>query len=100
MGCSSGAMTQAGEFEAYGTPINYLLAGAPAIVANLWDVTDRDCDRFAVGCLEAWGLFESARRGGSERSLVEAVGVGREKCQFRYLTAAAVVIYGVPVYLK
>ncbi|TVY71488.1 Separin, partial [Lachnellula suecica] len=47
MGCSSGALTEAGEFEPYGPPINYMHAGAPALVATLWDVTDKDIDRFA-----------------------------------------------------
>ena len=25
---------------------------SPIVVANLWDVTDKDCDRFAIGLLE------------------------------------------------
>ncbi|KAJ4870210.1 Separase [Raphanus sativus] len=33
---------------------SYLLAGSPAIVANLWDVTDRDIDRFGKALLEGW----------------------------------------------
>ncbi|CAG8608704.1 16617_t:CDS:2, partial [Acaulospora colombiana] len=46
-GCSSGAMEEAGRFDRLGTPYNYLLGGCPLIVANLWDVTDRDIDKFA-----------------------------------------------------
>ncbi|TAQ87763.1 hypothetical protein B7494_g3918 [Chlorociboria aeruginascens] len=57
MGCSSGALLEAGEFEPYGTPINYLHAGCPALVATLWDVTDKDIDRFAKKAFEHWGLF-------------------------------------------
>ena len=57
MGCSSGALTEAGEFEPYGTPIDYMHAGCPALLANLWDVTDKDIDRFAQSVLEKWGLF-------------------------------------------
>ncbi|KAI9817865.1 MAG: hypothetical protein M1827_000984 [Pycnora praestabilis] len=57
MGCSSGALTEAGEFESFGTPRNYLLGGCPSVVAMLWDVTDRDCDRFAGAALEEWGLW-------------------------------------------
>ena len=58
MGCSSGAVKVAGAFESYGTPLNYLFGGAPAVVGTLWDVTDKDIDRFSVRCLERWGLFK------------------------------------------
>jgi separase len=36
---------------------SYLTAGAPAVVGMLWDVTDKDCDRFAVKAGELWGLW-------------------------------------------
>ena len=108
MGCSSGALTEAGEFEPYGPPINYLHAGSPALVATLWDVTDKDIDRFAMRTFEHWGLFDSQgsrargvkKQGGGEQkmSLIEAVGKGREACNLRYLNAAAVCVYGIPVY--
>ncbi|KAJ5763112.1 hypothetical protein N7533_001793 [Penicillium manginii] len=57
MGCSSGSLTEAGEYEPYGTPMNYLQAGSPALVATLWDVTDRDIDRFSTSAFETWGLL-------------------------------------------
>ncbi|KAI9849621.1 MAG: hypothetical protein M1837_002746 [Sclerophora amabilis] len=60
LGCSSGALTEAGEFEPYGTPINYMHAGCPALVATLWDVTDKDIDRFSHRMLEDWGLFSGS----------------------------------------
>ena len=68
MGCSSGTVTTAGSLESYGTPLNYLCGGAPAVVGTLWDVTDRDIDRFSVKCLERWGLFAEAGREEKERS--------------------------------
>ena len=61
MGCSSGAMTEAGDFESYGTPMNYMHAGSPAVLATLWDVTDKDIDRFSQTVLEEWGLFGKPR---------------------------------------
>lgn len=123
MGCSSGALTEAGEFEPYGPPINYMHAGCPALVATLWDVTDKDIDRFAQSTFEHWGLFEDdkgrevqtgkSKAKGKGRaaikieeeekkplSLVEAVSRARAACRLRYLTAAAVCVYGVPVYFK
>ncbi|KFA46735.1 hypothetical protein S40293_08134 [Stachybotrys chartarum IBT 40293] len=59
MGCSSAALTAAGEFECYGPVWNYMMAGCPAVVGTLWDVTDRDIDRFAGRTFEEWGLFPS-----------------------------------------
>lgn len=115
MGCSSGALTDAGEFEPYGTPVNYMLAGCPALVATLWDVTDKDIDRFALRTFEEWGLFrehDAPKTGrdkakaaatavsSSSSSLVQAVARGRHACHLKYLTAAAVVVYGIPVYFK
>jgi separase len=137
MGCSSGALTEAGEFEPYGPVMSYLLAGAPAVVGTLWDVTDRDIDRLAGRAFEGWGLYrvenkeeetekvaeigkgkdkavvargrgkqrevevEVVEEAGEEKiSLVEAVARARTACKFRYLTAAAAVVYGVPVYFK
>lgn len=125
MGCSSGALTEAGEFEPFGTPINYIRAGCPAVLANLWDVTDKDIDRFSYTVLEKWGLFAKSeaplprspvKRGGRGRakaqtgqvesfeidrvSLDEAVAQGRDSCKLRYLNGAAPVIYGIPVFLS
>ena len=35
-----------------------------------------------------------------QTSLVEAVAKARDACRFRYLTAAAVCVYGIPVYIS
>jgi separase len=110
MGCSSGALIETGEFEPYGAPINYMHAGSPALVATLWDVTDKDIDRFAKSAFEHWGLFEPETGGrgkgekrdeaGEKVSLVEAVMKARSACHLKYLNAASVVVYGVPVYFR
>ncbi|KAL7963886.1 peptidase family C50 domain-containing protein [Trichoderma compactum] len=128
MGCSSAALTDAGEFESYGPVWNYMMAGCPAVVGTLWDVTDRDIDRFAGKTFEEWGLFArgtfdgvTTKGKGKARSfaeeieqvsrherddalrnasLAEAVATARNACRFKYLNAAAVVLYGIPVYIK
>jgi separase len=110
MGCSSGALVETGDFEPYGPPNTYMHAGCPALVATLWDVTDKDIDRFAKSTFEHWGLFEAQtmgkgkgrRKAGSDgqMSLVEAVAKGRDACNLRYLNAASVCVYGVPVYIR
>lgn len=128
MGCSSAALTDAGEFESYGPVWNYMMAGCPAVVGTLWDVTDRDIDRFAGKTFEEWGLFARGTFDGStskskskaksraeevdglslprgdgapgDASLAEAVAGARSACRFKYLNGAAVVLYGIPVYIK
>ncbi|KAF7544609.1 hypothetical protein G7Z17_g9824 [Cylindrodendrum hubeiense] len=127
MGCSSASLTEAGEFECYGPVWNYMMAGCPAVVGTLWDVTDRDIDRFAGRSFEEWGLvprgsFREEKRGKGKAnassddesdesdddegeltrnvSLVEAVARARAACRFKYLNAAAVVLYGIPVYIN
>lgn len=110
MGCSSGALVETGEFEPYGPPTNYMHAGCPALVATLWDVTDKDIDRFAKSTFEHWGLLEPETVGkgkgrmkaesGGQISLVEAVAKGRGACNLRYLNGASVCVYGVPVYFR
>ncbi|KAI1333799.1 peptidase family C50-domain-containing protein [Xylariaceae sp. FL0016] len=128
MGCSSASLADAGQFLNHGPVWNYMLAGSPAVVGTLWDVTDRDIDRFAGRVFEEWGLLpkytfvedakgkgKAVKRGkgkakkgsvdereakGEVKSLVEAVTTARnEACRFRYLTAAAVCVYGIPVYI-
>ncbi|KAJ5105090.1 hypothetical protein NUU61_002437 [Penicillium alfredii] len=96
MGCSSGTLTEAGEYEPYGTPMNYLHAGSPALVATLWDVTDRDIDRFASSTFDTWGLLRDSASSG----LDEAVARARGACVLKYLNGAAPVVYGVPVFLS
>ncbi|CAI7640892.1 unnamed protein product [Penicillium glandicola] len=103
MGCSSGTLTEAGEYEPYGTPMNYLHAGSPALVATLWDVTDRDIDRFTTTAFDAWGLIEKKDKKDKSREdvgLDTAIARSRGACVLRYLNGAAPVIYGVPVFLE
>ncbi|KAI1807966.1 peptidase family C50-domain-containing protein [Daldinia bambusicola] len=140
MGCSSASLADAGRFECHGPVWNYMLAGCPAVVGTLWDVTDRDIDRFAGRVFEEWGLLpkgtfaedagagagagakgkkvvRGGNKAGAEKknkaapprgegegwgkaSLVEAVAKARDACRFRYLTAAAVCVYGIPVYIS
>lgn len=57
MGCSSSKMVECGQFEPYGVPYNYLHAGSAAVIGTLWDVTDKDIDRFAMATFVNWGLL-------------------------------------------
>jgi len=61
MGCSSASLgnrTGSGA-AAVGPTAAYIAAGSPCVVANLWDVTDRDIDLFTEAMLrrcEPWRL--------------------------------------------
>lgn len=96
LGCSSGTLTEAGEYEPYGTPMNYLHAGSPALMATLWDVTDKDIDRFAISAFDQWGLLGEKKN----VSLDMAIARSRKACVLKYLNGAAPVVYGVPVFLS
>ncbi|KAG0006975.1 hypothetical protein BGZ65_000796 [Modicella reniformis] len=80
LGCSSGSLKGEGEFDPTGNAMNYLLAGCPTLVANLWDVTDKDLDRFSMAMFSLWGLEDNRRSSdnGSGVSLAKDVypGVG------------------------
>lgn len=129
-GCSSVHLTENGIYEPSGMLQSYLTAGAPAVVGMLWDVTDKDCDRFAIRCGELWGLWpeaeevveakpsktpkkgakakkkqnvgEGERKGECRRGfgLDEAVRDARQACYLKYLNGAAAVVYGIPCYLE
>lgn len=60
-GCSSVHLSDNGIYEPSGMLASYLTAGAPAVLGMLWDVTDKDCDRFAVRTGELWGLWPEAK---------------------------------------
>lgn len=74
--------------------------GSPTLVANLWDVTDRDIDKFTQGVFDQLRLRrEAIGQGGVGTSVVTAVARSREVCKLKYLTGAAPVVYGIPFYL-
>ena len=122
-GCSSARLSAGGgaargtgrewklqEYEPEGIVSSYLSAGAPCVLGNLWDVSDRDIDRF---CIEFLGQFlegkgekekEREKRGeeiaafdvGAKKNVAECISESRHVTKMRYLVGAAVVCYGVP----
>jgi separase len=69
MGCSSGKLVSVNRkdskttdkvtmfYEPEGIALSYLCAGAPCVVGNLWDVTDRDIDRYVSFHLSTLASF-------------------------------------------
>jgi hypothetical protein len=117
MGCSSGKLVAHGRAaEPGGMVLAHLTAGSPAVVANLWDVTDRDIDRFTDALLRTWLLGDRTRAAdaaGPPRSpamsntddgtqlwsslLPAAIVAARRACRLQYLIGCAPVVYGLPV---
>ena len=80
--------------------LSYLHARCPALVANLWDVTDGEIDRFTSALLESCTLGSGSQGSQSQVSKMEfltAVAGARRACRLRFLTGAAAVCYGVPL---
>ena len=121
MGCSSAKMIECGQLESYGMPNYYMHGGSVAMVGTLWDVTDREIDRFALRALCEWGLVREGENDGMSKvwkkrkvvrdvvgveerrgkvCLDQAVSGAREECMLRYLSAGSVVVWGVPVVLE
>ncbi|GAA5945755.1 hypothetical protein JCM3775_005840 [Rhodotorula graminis] len=104
-GCSSGLLKDQGDFEPVGTPYHYMVAGCPALVANLWDVTDKDIDKFALSVFQRTGIAtpepgpttSSSSSSSRPLSLTAAVAQSRTVCNLKYLNGAAPVVYGIPV---
>ncbi|KAG2444696.1 hypothetical protein HXX76_001440 [Chlamydomonas incerta] len=112
MGCSSGRLRLHGAYDPAGAVVAYTLAGSPAVVANLWDVTDRDIDRYCQALLRTWLGFAdpagaeaaAAAAGGEEEAppvgwagLGQAVAGSRGACRLPHLIGAAPVCYGLPL---
>ncbi|KAI2500125.1 Peptidase family C50 [Fragilaria crotonensis] len=105
MGCSSGKLASINRksadaskrvdiyYEPEGIALSYLMSGAPCVVGNLWDVTDRDIDRY---CLEFMDKFLSHEGD----SLAKCVAEARSCCKMQHIVGLAPVCYGLPVVRK
>ncbi|ODV60482.1 separase ASCRUDRAFT_81427 [Ascoidea rubescens DSM 1968] len=111
MGCSSGSLKENGELEPHGTAYSYLVGGCAMLVVNLWDVTDKDIDKFSMSVFQKWGLFREDYTamfgaldelwvGSRALSICEAVAASRETCHLHHLNGSAPVVYGLPLTLS
>jgi len=94
-GCSSGALIKNGIHDPYGASVSYLLSGAPWVVGNLWDVTDKDIDKLSVQCMENLFNEESNRKFGN--SISQSLSYSRNVCKMKSAVGSAPVVYGLPV---
>ena len=76
---------------------------SPTLIANIWDVTDRDIDKFAQSVFDKMRMtrddVDRWNDGSGGVSAVAAVAHSRDSCKLKYLTGAAPVVYGIPFYL-
>ncbi|KAJ7999129.1 hypothetical protein DPEC_G00212200 [Dallia pectoralis] len=93
-GCSSAALAVRGELEGTGIILNYLMAGCPFVLGNLWDVTDRDIDRFTTALLESW------LSAGPGAPILDHMTSSRQATHLKHLIGAAPVVYGLPIHLR
>ena len=123
MGCSSGALTCTGDHFSdcpSGTVLAYIMSGSSMTCANLWDVTDKDIDRFSESLLAQWFRREpieqirpssstssSKMKCAASRSddtapvsMGGAIASSRRACRLPYLNGAAPVYYGVPTFIS
>jgi separase len=106
IGCSSGFLHNWGDYETTGTLLNYMIAECPALMVNLWDVTDRDIDRFSKSVFHRWGLIPNQDSTSPHSTttmtsvtLCDAVAQSRSQCILKYLVGAAPIVYGLPIQL-
>lgn len=102
IGCSSGRIQTLGPFCPEGTFLDYLYAGCPTVLVNLWDVTDKDIDKFTDCMLAKLRLYQHDEETEEEAqaNLGEAVDDARQVCFLRHLNGAAPVIYGLPFLIR
>ncbi|KAM8981065.1 separin isoform X1 [Sarcophilus harrisii] len=93
-GCSSAALAVHGNLEGAGIVLKYMIAGCPLFLGNLWDVTDREIDRYTEALLQGW------LEAGSGAPLLSYIIQARQAPRLKYLIGAAPVAYGLPVSLQ
>jgi separase len=97
MGCSSGSLTLQGSYAPVGTPLSYLMAGSPLIVANLWVMLQSEL------ILLGSSLLKDTLEPSNEtdiRRIGAFVVQARDKSIRPFISGAAMVCYGVPVGIK
>lgn len=74
--------------------ISDFLHFSPSMIANLWDVTDRDIDRFTTQFLTL------CLKGEHGTYLPYVVPKSRDACKMKLINGCAVVVYGLPMFIQ
>ncbi|XP_003487939.2 separin [Bombus impatiens] len=123
-GCSSvKLLTVGGRYPPYGIPNQYLIASSPCVLGMLWEVTDADTDKMTTNFISNWipsplnrpwadvdinmwcaGTLKflknrkSSQNVSTESEMLRAIAKSKDICS-QYMTAAAIVVRGLPVKL-
>ena len=98
MGCSSSAYKEHGRLQPSSNIYKWFVCGAPAVMTNLWDITDKDIDIFSLSLLAEWGLAGDGI--GEPKTLARAMVKSRDACTLRFLNGAAPILHGLPLKLR
>ncbi|KAM3177902.1 hypothetical protein ACTXT7_003632 [Hymenolepis weldensis] len=107
IGCSSGRPRIEGRHEAYASVFNHLISGAPTAVTLMWDVTDKDIDRFTQSFLDNWirskeseedenGDKENDEEDSSRLTMTWKIFKSTKVCKLQSLVGKSVIVYGLP----
>ncbi|XP_072105072.1 separin [Mobula birostris] len=94
LGCSSATLALRGNLEGVGIVLKYMMAGCPLYLGNLWDVTDKDIDRYMEQLLKGWLGAQD------HTSLLHHISRARQAPKLKYLIGASPVVYGLDVSLR
>ncbi|XP_076168881.1 extra spindle pole bodies like 1, separase isoform X2 [Ptiloglossa arizonensis] len=124
-GCSSvKLLIVGGRYPPYGVSNQYLIASSPCVLGMLWEVTDADIDKMTTNFISNWipspmnrpwtdvdinmwcaGTLKflktsqkSAQNVPQEPEMLRAVAKSKDVCS-QYMTAAAIVVRGLPIKL-
>jgi separase len=89
-GCNSARLLCVENYKRNGSVLKYLSRGS-LVLGCLWEVTDRDIDRFSIKVMESMK---------NKECLGSIVSRLRSEFKMRYLNGAAVVVYGAPRAIK
>ena len=112
MGCSSGAVCSLSDYlDPTALPLDFLLAGSPAVVATLWRVSDNEIDLFTKAlmqqicimkteneCIQLDSSMEGkGRASDDDGSLSKIVKECQSAVKLQVSTGHAPIVFGLPV---
>jgi len=96
VGCSSGRIMHNGMFASESTIQFYLQGHCPLVLANLWDVTDKDIDQYIQHVMLQANLLDDTENPPLQiKQLIHASQDSRSQCYMKNLNGRAPVVYGI-----
>ncbi|CAH8586953.1 unnamed protein product [Schistosoma turkestanicum] len=95
----SGKPRSVGRHEPYTSLFNHLIAGCPFVCGLLWDVTDRDVDRFTLKFLMNWlgrDISDDDHNTKANGTLGQSIFNATSACKLKHLVGKSVIVYGIP----